>query len=44
MKEYEQYAVRRTLNELMLIAGSTTVAVILASIVDGDDDYDNWLT
>ena len=44
MQEYEQYAVRRTLNELMLIAGSTTVAVILASIVDGDDDYDTWLT
>lgn len=44
MEEYEQYAVRRTLNELMLIAGSTTVAVILASIVDGDDDYDTWLT
>ena len=44
MQEYEQYAVRRTLNELILIAGSTTVAVILASIVDGDDDYDTWLT
>lgn len=44
MQEYEQYVVRRTLNELMLIAGSTTVAVILASIVDGDDDYDTWLT
>lgn len=44
MEEYEQYAVRRTLNELVLIAASTAVAVTLASIVDGDDDYDMWLT
>lgn len=43
MEEYEQYAVKRTLNELMLIAGSTAVAISLAALVDGDDDYDNWL-
>ena len=42
MQEYEQYAVRRTLNELCLIAGSTVVAISLASLVDGDDDYNNW--
>lgn len=44
MEEYEQYAVRRVLNELALVAGSTTVAVVLASMVDGDDDYDNWIS
>ena len=44
LKDYEQYAVRRTLNELVLIAASTSVALAIASIVDGDDDYDTWLT
>lgn len=44
MQEYEQYAVRRVLYELLLVAGSTSVAVTLASLVDGDDDYDMWLT
>ena len=44
MQEYEQYAVRRVLNELVLIAASTAVALTIASIVDGDDDYDTWLT
>lgn len=44
MQEYEQYAVRRALNELVLIAASTVVALTIASIVDGDDDYDTWLT
>lgn len=44
MQEYEQYAVRRVLYELLLFAGSTSVAITLASIVDGDDDYDNWIT
>lgn len=44
MQEYEQYAVRRVLNELVLIAASTAVALVIASIVDGDDDYDTWLT
>ena len=44
MQEYEQYAVRRVLNELVLIAASTVVALTIASIVDGDDDYDTWLT
>lgn len=43
MQEYEQYAVRRVLNELVLIAASTVVALTIASIVDGDDDYDTWL-
>jgi hypothetical protein len=28
---------------MLLIAGSTTVALTMAAIVDGDDDYDNWL-
>jgi len=32
------------LYELLLVAGSTSVAVTLASLVDGDDDYDMWLT
>lgn len=44
MQEYEQYAVRRVLNELVLIAASTAVALVIASVVDGDDDYDIWLT
>lgn len=44
MKDYEQYGVRRVLNELMLVAGSTSVAIAFASLVDGDDDYDTWLT
>lgn len=44
MQEYEQYAVRIVLNELVLIAASTAVALTIASIVDGDDDYDTWLT
>lgn len=44
MQEYEQYAVRRVLNELVLITASTTVALVIASVVDGDDDYDTWLT
>lgn len=44
MQEYEQYAVRRVLNELVLIVASTVVALTIASIVDGDDDYDTWLT
>ena len=44
MQEYEQYAVRRVLNELVLIAASTAIALTIASIVDGDDDYDTWLT
>lgn len=44
MQEYEQYAVRRVLNELVLVAASTVVALTIASIVDGDDDYDTWLT
>lgn len=44
MQEYEQYAVRRVLNELVLIVASTAVALVIASVVDGDDDYDTWLT
>ena len=43
MQEYEQYAVRRVLNELVLITASTAVALVIASVVDGDD-YDTWLT
>lgn len=43
LQEYEQYAVKKVANELILIAASTTVAVVLASMVDGDDDYDTWL-
>lgn len=44
MQEYEQYAVRRVLNELVLITASTAVALVIASVVDGDDDYNTWLT
>lgn len=44
MEEYEQYGVRKVMNELMLVAASSVIAITLASIVDGDDDYDNWLT
>lgn len=44
MQEYEQYTVRRVLNELVLIVASTAVALVIASVVDGDDDYDTWLT
>lgn len=44
MQEYEQYAVRRVLNELVLITASTAVALVIASVVDGDDNYDTWLT
>ena len=36
--------VRRVLNELVLIAASTTVALTMATIVDGDDEYETWLT
>lgn len=44
LKDYEQYAVRKVLNEMILIAASTTVALTMATIVDGDDEYDTWLT
>lgn len=44
MKEYEQYAVKRTVNELLLVGASTLVAVTMAALVDGDDDYDMWIT
>ena len=44
MSDYEQYAVRRVLYDLILITASTTLAVVIASLVDGDDDYDNWVT
>ena len=43
MEEYEWYAVKKVLYDMLLIAGSTTVALTIASIVDSDDDYDNWL-
>ena len=43
LQEYEQYGVKRVAQELALIAASTTVAIAIASLVDGDDDYDNWL-
>ena len=43
LEEYEQYGVRRVAQELALIAASTTVAIAIASLVDGDDDYNNWL-
>ena len=44
MSDYEQYAVRRVLYDLILITASTTLAIVIASLVDGDDDYDNWVT
>ena len=44
LKDYEQYAVSRVLHEIMLFTAATALAVSLVSLVDGDDDYDNWLT
>ena len=43
LKDYEQYAVKRVLYDMMLITASTTLALVIASLVDGDDDYDNWV-
>lgn len=43
MAEYEQYAVRKTLADFMLAVSSTVVALTIAALVDGDDDYNNWL-
>lgn len=43
LKEFEQYSVKRTVYELMLVSSATVVALSLAAIVDGDDDYNNWL-
>lgn len=43
LKDYEQYAVRRVLYDMMLIVASTTLALSIAALVDGDDDYDNWV-
>ena len=44
LKDYEQYAISRVLHEMMLFTAATALAVSLVSLVDGDDDYDNWLT
>lgn len=44
LQPYEQYAVDKVAKELMIVAGSTLVAVVMASLVDGDDDYDMWVT
>ena len=44
LEEYEQYAVRKVAYELMLVAASTIVASSIAMLVDGDDDYDNWVS
>lgn len=44
LQEYEQYAISRTLNELALVTASTVVALSLATLVDGDDEYDTWLS
>ena len=44
MGQYEQYAVRRVLYDMLLIVGSTSVALLIASLVDGDDEYDNWVS
>lgn len=44
LKDYEQYAIRRVLYEMVLITASTSLALAIASLVDGDDDYDNWVT
>lgn len=43
LKEFEQYGVKRTLYEMSLVMASTVVALSLAALVDGDDDYNNWL-
>ena len=42
LEEYEQYAVSRVLHEMALFTSATLVALSLAALVDGDDDYDNW--
>ena len=44
LQDYEQYAIRRVMYELTLIAASSIVAISIANLVDGDDDYDTWLT
>ena len=43
LQEYEQYAVRRVLHEMALFTSATLLALSLAALIDGDDDYDNWL-
>lgn len=43
LNDYEQYAVRRITYDIMLFTASTLLALSIASLVDGDDDYDNWL-
>ena len=43
LQEYEQYAVRRVLHEMALFTSATLLALSLATLVDGDDDYDNWI-
>ena len=44
LEEFEQYSVRKVTSELMMVSSSTLVALTIASLVDGDDDYDNWLS
>lgn len=43
LQEYEQYAVRRVLHEIALFTSATLLALSLATLVDGEDDYDNWI-
>ena len=43
LQEYEQYAIRRVLHEMALFTSATLLALSLAALVDGDDDYDNWI-
>lgn len=44
LDESEQYAIRRVLYDLALVASTTIVALTVMHIVDSDDDYSNWFT
>lgn len=44
LQDYEQYAIQKVLHDITLAASASIVALTLAAIVDGDDDFDNWFT
>lgn len=44
LDESEQYAIRRVLYDLALVASTTIVALTVMHLVDSDDDYSNWFT
>lgn len=43
LEDYEQYGVKRVMLDAAVIMCTTTIALLLCGLVDGDDDYDNWL-